>query len=435
MSQTRYMCGFANLFATEAVKNTLPEGMNSPQKAPHGLYAEQLSGSAFTAPRAENRHSWLYRIYPTAAHTPFKRIDNGKLRSTPFDEMKEVTPNRLRWNPLDIPNEPADFIDGLTTIAGGGDVDSGNGVGIHVYICNRSMINRAFFNCDGEMLLVPQMGTLTIYTEMGKLTVKPGEIAVMPRGMRFRVELNEKEARGFILENYGAMLRLPELGPIGSNGLANSRDFLTPVAWYEDKGETTQIVQKFCGNLWASDLPHSPFDVVGWHGNLAPYKYDLANFNTIGSISFDHPDPSIFTVLTSPSNTPGTANADFVIFPPRWMVAENTFRPPWYHRNIMSEFMGLVHGIYDAKEGGGFVPGGMSLHNCMSGHGPDADTFEKASNAELKPHKIDDTMAFMFETRIPIRPTRFALETQSLQQDYDSCYEGFKKNFDVDATS
>lgn len=429
MSQNAYMSGFANQFATEAVADTLPEGMNSPQKAPHGLFAEQLSGSAFTAPRAENRRSWLYRIYPTAAHAPFKRLDNGKLRSTPFNEMDAVDPNRLRWDPLTIPSEPTDFIDGLITMAGNGDVDSGNGTGMHVYACNKSMENRAFFNCDGEMMIVPQLGALTVYTEMGKIAVKPGEIAVMPRGMRFRVELDEKEARGFVLENYGALLRLPELGPIGSNGLANPRDFLTPTAWYEDKDETTQIVQKFCGNLWANDLPYSPFNVVGWHGNLAPYKYDLANFNTIGTVSFDHPDPSIFTVLTSPGTSPGTANVDFVIFPPRWMVAENTFRPPWYHRNIMSEFMGLIHGVYDAKEGGGFEPGGMSLHNCMSGHGPDADTFEKASNVELKPHKIDGTLAFMFETRLPIRPTRFAMETSALQKNYDACYEGFTKAF------
>lgn len=428
-STPQYSSGFANYCATEAVPGTLPEGRNSPQKVAHGLIAEQLSGSAFTAPRNENRHSWLYRIHPTASHAPFKRIDNGLIRSAPFDEMADVTPNRLRWDPLPLPQKPTDFIDGLITLGGNGSVDEQSGAGIHIYACNRSMENRVFFNADGEMLFVPQQGAVTFYSELGILPVAPGEIAVMPRGVRFRMELSEKFARGYVLENYGAMLRLPELGPLGSNGLANPRDFLTPHAWFEDKAEKTQVVQKFCGKLWATDLPYSPLNVVGWHGNLAPYKYDLANFNTVGTISFDHPDPSIFTVLTSPSDTPGTANVDFVIFPPRWMVAENTFRPPYFHRNVMSEFMGLIHGIYDAKEGGGFVPGGASLHNCMSGHGPDADTFEKASKADLKPHKIDSTLAFMFETRRVIRPTRLAMTTPALQKDYDACWDGFKKGF------
>jgi homogentisate 1,2-dioxygenase len=423
----KYFSGFGNECATEAVSGTLPDGRNSPQKVAHGLFAEQLSGSAFTAPRGENRRTWTYRIRPTAAHTPFKRLDNGLLRSV-WNEV-ETTPNRLRWNPIPLPSKPTDFISSLTTIAGNGDSAIGSGAAIHIYAANHSMKDRVFYNADGEMLIVPQLGALRFCTELGVLHIKPGEICVVPRGVRFRVELLDDAVRGYILENYGATLRLPELGPIGSNGLANSRDFLTPHAWFEDKDTKTEVVQKFMGNLWTTTLNHSPLDVVGWHGNYAPYKYDLATFNAIGSISFDHPDPSIFTVLTSPSEIRGTANADFVIFPPRWMVAENTFRPPWFHRNVMSEFMGLIHGIYDAKESGGFLPGGMSVHNSMSGHGPDVESYSKAVSADLKPTKIDNMLAFMFETRWIIRPTKFAMETPALQKNYDGCWEGFHKNF------
>jgi len=420
-TEEKYFSGFGNECATEAVPGTLPEGRNSPQKMPHGLFTEQLSGTAFTAPRGENRRTWTYRIRPTAQHAPYKRIDNGLIRSI-WNEV-ETPPNRLRWDPIPLPSKPTDFINGLVTIAGNGRHDHAMGVGIHVYAANRSMENRVFYNADGEMLIVPELGRITFATELGMLTVKPGEICVIPRGVRFRAELLDEAVRG------GALLRLPDLGLIGANGLANPRDFLTPHAWFEDKDVKTEVVQKFQGNLWATTLDHSPLDVVGWHGNYAPYKYDLSKFNTIGTISFDHPDPSIFTVLTSPSETRGTANADFVIFPPRWMVAEDTFRPPYFHRNVMNEFMGLIHGIYDAKEGGGFAPGGMSVHNCMSGHGPDAVSHGKATHADLKPQKIDNTLAFMFETRLVIKPTKYALETHAPQKDYDKCWDGFAKGF------
>ncbi|WP_269713318.1 homogentisate 1,2-dioxygenase [Caulobacter sp. NIBR2454] len=421
-----YGSGFGNSFAFEAVAGALPVGRNSPQKTPFGLYAEQLSGSAFTAPRHENKRSWLYRLRPTASHSPYKPYDGGKLlRSGPFDEVPP-SPNRMRWDPLEMPTEPTDFVDGLVSYGGNGDVATGQGIGIHLYAANRSMRDRVFSNADGELLIVPQQGVLLLATELGRLSVAPGEIAVVPRGLRFRVELNDAEARGYVCENYGAPFRLPELGPIGSNGLANSRDFLTPSAWFEDVDAPCEVVQKFQGGLWVTTLDHSPLDVVAWHGNLAPYKYDLSLFNTIGTVSYDHPDPSIFTVLTSPSEIAGTANCDFVIFPPRWMVAEDTFRPPWFHRNVMSEFMGLIHGAYDAKAGG-FAPGGASLHNCMSGHGPDRESWEKATVAELRPHKIENTMAFMFESRWVIRPTRFAMETPLMQLDYDDCWNGFTK--------
>ncbi len=423
-----YLSGFGNEHATEAVAGALPVGQNSPQKVAYGLYAEQLSGTAFTAPRRENRRTWLYRLRPSAAHPAFRlhvAAFPSLLRSGPFTEQA-ASPNRLRWAPLPAPVQPTDFVDGLVTFGGNGDPATGAGVAIHLYAANRSMVDAVFFNADGELLLVPQQGRLRLVTELGVLEIQPGEVGVVPRGVRFRVELKDALAAGYVCENYGAVFRLPELGPLGSNGLANPRDFLAPVAAYEDVARPTRVVQKFQGRLWVTELPYSPLDVVAWHGNLTPYKYDLARFNTIGTVSFDHPDPSIFTVLTSPSDTPGTANCDFVIFPPRWMVAEGTFRPPWFHRNVMSEYMGLVRGAYDAKVGG-FVPGGGSLHNCMSAHGPDHASYAKATTIELGPHKIEDTLAFMFETRWVITPTAFAAHTPALERDYDACWTGFPK--------
>lgn len=422
----RYMPGFGNHFSTEAVAGALPIGQNSPQKAPFGLYAELISGTAFTVPRHENRRTWMYRLRPTASHKAFAPYGReGLLRTAPFNEAPPP-PNRLRWNPLPLPDAPTDFVDGLTTYAGNGDMGAGAGLGIHLYAANRSMEGRVFFSADGELLIVPQQGRLRLETELGVIEVSPRQIALVPRGLRFRVHLPEGRARGYVCENYGAPFRLPELGPIGSNGLANPRDFETPVACFEDRDEPTEVIQKFQGRLWATTLPHSPLDVVAWHGNLAPCRYDLTRFNTINTVSFDHPDPSIFTVLTSPSDTPGTANCDFVIFPPRWMVAEHTFRPPWFHRNVMSEFMGLIEGEYDAKAGG-FLPGGASLHNQMSGHGPDRASYDKAVNAQLAPQKLEHTLAFMFESRFVIRPTRWALETDLLQPDYDACWGDFDK--------
>jgi homogentisate 1,2-dioxygenase len=422
-----YLSGFGNEQATEAVPGALPRGRNSPQRPPLGLYSEQLSGTPFTAPRHTNRRTWLYRMLPSAMHQKFRRIDNGLWRSAPFTES-EASPNRLRWDPLPMPTAPTDFIDGIATMGGNGDVAARVGVGIHIYRATKSMTDRVFSDADGELLIVPQHGRLVVCTELGVLEAAPGEIAVVPRGVRFRIELADGAARGYICENYGALFTLPELGPIGANGLANPRDFLTPVAWYEERQTPTESVVKFAGNLWATTLDHSPFDVVAWHGKYAPYKYDLAHFMTIGTVSFDHPDPSIFTVLTAPTDTPGTANCDFVVFPPRWMVAEDTFRPPWFHRNLMSEFMGLVRGAYDAKAEG-FVPGGASLHNSFAAHGPDRATFERASNAELAPQKIVDTLAFMFETRLVIRPTEFALSDPALQSNYDECWSGFERRF------
>ncbi|MEO8454237.1 MAG: homogentisate 1,2-dioxygenase [Sphingomicrobium sp.] len=418
-----YMTGLGGHFQSEAVEGALPKGRNSPQRPAFGLYAEQLSGSSFTAPRHENRRSWLYRMRPTADHPPFAAYEGAPLFGAQ-PSAAPLAPNRLRWDPpADLPQD-ADFVDGLVTMLDARRPEELEGCAVHLYRAGRSMDRRVFVNADGELVIVPQRGALEIQTELGRVEVAPGWIAIVPRGVRFRVQLLEGEASGYVAENYGLPFRLPELGPIGSNGLANPRDFEAPVAWFEDREEPTEIIQKYLGRLWSTTLGHSPLDVVAWHGNYAPCRYNLSNFNVIGTVSFDHPDPSIFTVLTSPSNVPGRANADFVIFPPRWMVAEDTFRPPWFHRNVMSEAMGLISGAYDAKAEG-FAPGGLSLHNLMSGHGPDLDSWRKASEAELKPVKIAGTMAFMLETCWPFRPTQWALERA--QPDYDAAWSGFPK--------
>ncbi|HEX7386330.1 MAG TPA: homogentisate 1,2-dioxygenase [Castellaniella sp.] len=421
----QYMSGFGNEFATECLPGALPVGRNNPQKAPYGLYAEQLSGTAFTQPRHLNRRSWLYRIRPAAMHQPFEASPAGARWLSHFDEVP-TPPDQLRWDPLPLPDTQvaADFIDGMVTMGGNA------GCGIHIYTANRSMQSRYFYNADGELLIVPQQGRLVLATELGTLEVEPQEIAVIPRGIRFQVRLPDGAARGYVCENYGEHLKLPDLGVIGSNGLANARDFLTPVATYEDKEGDFELLAKFQGHFWTAGIKHSPLDVVAWHGTHVPYKYDLRRFCAIGSISHDHPDPSIFLVLHAPSAIPGVDTIDFAIFAPRVLAMQDTFRPPWFHRNIASEFMGLVHGAYDAKAEG-FLPGGASLHNCMTGHGPDAETFEKASHSDTtKADYVTDTMAIMFETPAVIHPTRFALESKQRQHEYYRCWQGLKKHFD-----
>jgi len=423
----KYQSGFGNTFSTEAVKGALPLRQNSPQHPPRGLYPEVLSGTAFTAPRADNQSTWLYKLRPSAMQPPYKAMSNGFVRSGPFDEAK-TPPHRLRWSPLPMPEKPTDFIDGLATIAGSGDPAEHTGLAVHVYRANRSMTNRCLHDADGELMLVPQMGALRIFSELGLLEIEPGEIAVIPRGIKFKVVLLDKTARGYVCENYGAPFRLPELGPIGAQGLAQKRHFLSPVAAFEDRGGRCEVVQKFAGNLWAAEYRYSPLDVVAWHGNYAPYKYDLALFMAVNTVTHDHSDPSIFTVLTSASGVPGVANCDFVIFPPRWQVAEHTFRPPWFHRNVMSELMGLVHGAYESKAEG-FLPGGVSIHNCLQPHGPDLPTFDKGSSVELEPHRIENSLAFMWESRYLFRPTKFALASPQLQKDYGRAWDGFRKRF------
>jgi homogentisate 1,2-dioxygenase len=425
-----YMPGFGNDFETESLPGALPQGQNSPQRCPYGLYAEQLSGSPFTAPRGTNERSWLYRIRPSVRHMGnYVPVDRPHWKSAPTVNEAELPIGQRRWSPVPFPEDPTDFVDGVRTMTTAGDASTHSGMAAHVYVVNQSMTDDYFFNADGELLIVPENGELSLFTELGRIEVAPGEICVIPRGVIFQVVVPNGVARGYMCENYGAKFTLPDRGPIGANCLANPRDFKTPVAAFEDKETPCRIHVKWCGRFYVTEIDHSPLDVVAWHGNYAPYKYDLSTYSPVGAILFDHPDPSIFTVLTAPSGEAGTANIDFVIFPERWLVAENTFRPPWYHRNIMSEFMGLICGQYDAKEEG-FVPGGMSLHNMMLPHGPDAGGFDKATQADLAPLRLTDTMAFMFETRFPQHLTSYGASLETLQADYLEVWSGLKKRFD-----
>ena len=424
-----YLPGFGNHHSTEAEAGALPIGRNSPQRPPLGLYAEVLSGTAFTVPRAGNRRSWLYRILPSVKHGQgFEEVDAGRVRTAPCRESA-LPAMPLRWHPIPVPSGGrTDFLAGLRTIATGGDAAMQAGIASHAFVADASMDRRYFQNADGELLVVPQQGRLRFLTELGILVAEPGEVVLIPRGVRFRAELPDGPVRGYVCENYGTALTLPERGPIGANGLANERDFLYPAAAYEDVEAECELFLKTRGRMFRAVLPHSPLDVVAWHGNLAPFKYDLRRFSPVGATLLDHPDPSIFTVLTAPSDTPGTANVDFVLFPERWLVMEDTFRPPWFHRNVMSEFMGLVYGVYDAKPGG-FVPGGMSLHNALVPHGPDAEAFERASTKALEPEKLEGTLAFMFETRYVLEPTAYASGLDRIDTGYPDCWSALARNF------
>lgn len=425
-----YLPGFGNDFETEALTGALPSGRNSPKRCNYGLYAEQLSGSPFTAPRGKNERSWLYRIRPSVKHvTRFRKTAQPHWRSAPHQLADVVSLGQYRWDPVPFPTEPLDFVSGMRTLTSAGDVSTHTGMASHVYLANCDMVDSCFINADGELLIVPQQGRLRLDTEFGRIDIAPQEIAVIPRGVCFKVSLSDPEARGFVCENYGSPFTLPDRGPIGANCLANPRDFKTPVARFEDSERAHTVTMKWCGEFHITDIGHSPLDVVAWHGNYAPYKYDLRTFAPVGAIAFDHPDPSIFTVLTAPTSEAGTANIDFVIFPPRWLPQEDTFKPPWYHRNVMSELMGNVCGQYDAKPHG-FAPGGISLHNCMLPHGPDSEAFDKATASSEEPVKLEDTLAFMFETRFPQQLTRFAAEEAPMQQDYVDCWAGLDKRFD-----
>jgi homogentisate 1,2-dioxygenase len=426
-----YLPGFGNDFETEALPGALPAGRNSPQRVNYGLYAEQLSGSPFTAPRGANERSWLYRIRPSVKHVGrFEKIQMPYWRSAPHIVEDVISLGQYRWDPVPFPEgERHNFVTGMRTMTTAGDAPTQTGMAAHVYLANQDMVDDYFYSADGELLVVPQTGRLLIRTEFGRIELEPLEIAILPRGIVFQVALPDGEARGFVCENYGAKFTLPHRGPIGANCLANPRDFKTPVAAFEEKESPCRVTIKWCGQFHMTEIDHSPLDVVAWHGNYAPYKYDLQSFSPVGAIAFDHPDPSIFTVLTAPTAEAGTANIDFVIFPPRWLPQEDTFRPPWYHKNIMSELMGNIYGVYDAKPQG-FVPGGISLHNCMRPHGPDREAFEKATNSTQDPVKLEHTMSFMFETRFPQQLTRFAANEAPLQDDYVDCWSGIEKKFD-----
>ncbi|MFT4715189.1 MAG: homogentisate 1,2-dioxygenase [Paracoccaceae bacterium] len=425
-----YMPGFGNDFETEALPGALPQGRNSPQKCEYGLYAEQLSGTAFTAPRGENERTWCYRIRPSVKHVSrFKRVDLPYWKSAPLIDPEIQSLVQNRWDPVPMGDEPLTWITGMRTMTTAGDVNTQVGMASHVFLVTADMEDEYFYSADSELMVVPQQGRMRFTTELGILDVEPLEIVIIPRGLVYKVTLLDGPARGFVCENYGMKFDMPGRGPIGANCLANPRDFKTPIAAFEDRDAHSRVVIKWCGQFHETYIDHSPLDVVAWHGNYAPYKYDLRTFSPVGAILFDHPDPSIFTVLTAPSGQEGTANIDFVIFKDRWLPAEDTFRPPWYHKNIMSEMMGNIQGQYDAKPKG-FVPGGISLHNMMLPHGPDHNSFEKASNEPMVPVKLENTMAFMFETRFPQHLTPFAVNEAPLQDDYVECWDWLEKKFD-----
>ncbi|MEM9330053.1 MAG: homogentisate 1,2-dioxygenase [Pseudomonadota bacterium] len=425
-----YMPGFGNDFETEVLEGALPQGMNSPQKCAYGLYGEQLSGTAFTAPGDQNERTWCYRIRPSVKHSGrYEKVTFPYWKSAPLILEDIISLGQYRWDPIPHTDEKLNWLSGMHTITTAGDVNTQTGMASHIYLVTESMEHEYFYSADSEILIVPQEGKLRFFTELGILDVSPKEIAILPRGLVYRVEVLKGPARGFVCENYGQKFMLPERGPIGANCMANRRDFKTPVAAYEDLQTSSVLYIKWCGQFHRTKLDHSPLDVVAWHGNYAPTKYDLRDYCPVGAVLFDHPDPSIFTVLTAPSGIPGTANIDFVLFRERWSVAENTFRPPWYHKNVMSELMGNIYGQYDAKPHG-FLPGGMSLHNMMLPHGPDREAFEAASNADLKPQKLDGTMSFMFETRFPQHLTEFAAKEAPLQDDYIDCWVDLEKKFD-----
>jgi homogentisate 1,2-dioxygenase len=423
-----YMPGFGNDFETEALPGALPQGQNSPQRCAYGLYAEQLSGSAFTQARPER--TWCYRIRPSVRHVGrFDRIALPYWKTAPHIVEDVTSLGQYRWDPVPVPDAPLTWLTGMRTLTTAGDVNVQAGMAAHLFLVTRSMVDEYFFSADSELLVVPQEGRLRFCTELGVIDLGPQEVAILPRGLVYRVEVLEGPCRGFVCENYGQKFMLPHRGPIGANCMANPRDFKTPVAAFEDRAAPSRVVIKWCGQFHATQIGHSPLDVVAWHGNYAPCRYDLRAYAPVGAILFDHPDPSIFTVLTAPSGQEGTANIDFVLFRERWMVAEHSFRPPWYHKNIMSELMGNIRGVYDAKPQG-FAPGGVSLHNCMLPHGPDRAAFDAASNGTLKPEKLDNTMSFMFETRFAQHLTEYAAREAPLQDDYTACWDDLGKRFD-----
>jgi homogentisate 1,2-dioxygenase len=422
-----YQLGLGNEFETEAETGALPHGQNSPQTLKYGLVSELISGTAFAAPRALNRRSYLFRIHPSVVHGPFEPAPLQYLESAPF--VLPPNPNQLRWSAFRVGDRRADFLEGLLTLCGNGDVALQCGVAIHVYRCSRSMQGRAFSNADGEMLLIPHLGSLRLVTELGILACSPGEFAVIPRGIKLRVELTTPEATGYFCENYGLPFRLPELGLIGSMGLANAHDFRIPVAAYEDLEQPTELLHKFGGQIWRAQLDHSPFDVVAWRGNNAPYKFDMSRFVAMGTVTVDHPDPSIYCALTSPSDGVLGGNADLMVLPERWVVAEHTFRPPGFHRNSVAEFLSIVYGKHDSKNSS-FGPGGASLHNNWAPHGPDIPTFDRGRTATLEPQKIENSLVFMIESRFPLRVTAAGLAAPERQADYTECWKGFQKSFD-----
>ncbi|GLI78307.1 hypothetical protein PoHVEF18_006618 [Penicillium ochrochloron] len=397
----KYLNGFNGYHQSEAAEGVIPLVINIPQKSKYGLHTERISGSSFTAPRKDSKQTWLYRLLPSTCHEDFSLLENHPFNlKNVLNSKYQYSPNRSTWAPAQIAKE-ADFLTGLQLIGGAGNPTMKEGLAYYAFTAGKSMpSNQAFYSADGDFLLAPQKGTLDIRTEMGYLRVRSNEICVVPRGIRFHVSLPAGPVRGFALELFEGHFELPELGPIGSTGLANIRDFEIPTASFDNSNVDTEIIAKFAGQVHRTVHRGSIFNVAGWSGTYYPFKYDLGKFNTIGSVSYDHTDPSIFTVLTAPSSVPGEAVVDVAVFGPRWLVMEKSYRPPYFHRNTMSEFAFVIKGGFDVTPLPPQLEGLFLLSNTMCAHGADPESWKQATEKELVPEKIPPgNLGMMFESK------------------------------------
>jgi homogentisate 1,2-dioxygenase len=425
--------GFGSVHESEALEGALPRDQNAPRRCPYDLVPELINGTPFTVRNVDNSKMWTYRIHASFSQTAFHPLPNARF-ATP---LGDVEPNRSRWapHPIPAPSTPTDFVDGLVTLGGAGDVLSGPGFAIHVYAANADMLDRCFSNADGDLLVIPQEGALDVRTELGWLSVPIGSILFVPRGLKFAIGLPENVGRGWVLEVFGTKLRLPERGLVGSNGLAEARHFRAPHASYEDREcpDGFQHVTKTGGRLFEATHTFSPFDVVAWYGNHAPFVYDLMHFAPVASVRFDHQDPSIFTVLTAPLDDHGRAVADFVFFPPRWEVIEHSFRPPFAHRNAASEVNMVVRTPKPYSTG--YEPGCTFLSPLLTAHGVGTKTYDAILDLPHDhvdpPQRIpDESLWAMVESALPFRTTAWARDTELLDATFLSAFEGMKKRFD-----
>jgi homogentisate 1,2-dioxygenase len=423
--------GFGAPLQSEALPGALPLHQNSPRHAPYGLYPEQLSGTAFGLPRHKNLRTWLYRIRPSAQQSPFRPLRHETF-TTAFTS-EPVEPNLFGWRPCPIPSAGQDFVDGIVTLGGAGDGHSRRGYALHWFTANRSMDNRAFCNADGDFLLVPQLGELTLVTELGVLEVGTGQIALLPRGLRYSVVLRSPAARGFIAEVYGRHFELPERGVIGANGLADARHFRTSTAWFEDRLELGyRITSKLGGVLYDAQQDYSPYDVVAWHGNYVPYVYDLAAFVPVSNVRVDHPDPSIYSVVSCPLDETGSNLLDLIVFPPRWDPTEHTFRPPFFHRNATMEWNAVVRS--DSSDGALFESGVSFLTPPMTPHGVTSAAVERAFRLDeataAVPHRSSDqSLWIQFESSLPLQLSPLAREPSRAILDWPTVWGAYRNHF------
>jgi len=421
--------GFGNVHQSEDLPDALPRDQNSPRRVAYGLYAEQVNGSGFVAPRHENRRSWLYRVRPSADQSPAVALPQGFLAGDFLAEPPE--PNLAGWAPLPLPTVATDFVDGLATLGGAGSARLRRGYAVHVYAANRGMEDRCFGNADGDLLILPEQGALTLLTELGPLEVAPGQVALVPRGIRFSVLVSVGGARGYVAESFGRPFGLPDRGPVGANGLADARHFRAPSAWHEDRVSLGyRVTAKLAGRLFESTQDHSPFDVAAWQGNHVPTVYDLDAFSPVGNARFDHGDPSIHTVLSAPMDEQGAHTLDLVAFVARWDVTEHTFRPPYFHRNVTTELNGIVRDA--VVPGSPFVPGCFFLTPSLVPHGVVAASVERhlaEAAAESPRRSSESSLWFQFETALPFVPTPWARDAAHRIADWPLVWGAYRKHF------